>query len=210
MRYLAIAAACLALAGCETATVNLQNATPTEQLLRSRPSERAAAKMGLVCRAPITSRCIPAGKRAFVEVMAGDDTPAGKYAVAAFEAHLSGEGAAVVEDRGLADYVVKLRIAAAGIEDTAKIFGFPSIIIPAVPGRTTQAIQTPELSLFSTHTRAGIVELYAEVVDAKSWMAVTAVGPLWAVSIVRSGSILTGISLGKPTAPPGLVSTAGR
>lgn len=146
----------------------------------------------------------------FVDVVAGDDTPAGKYASAAFGAHLSGEGAAVVDDRASAAYVVKLRIAAAGIEDTAKFYGFPPLTIPAIPGKTTAATVTPALSFYSTTTRTGVVEMYAQVLNAKTWMMVTAAGPLWAMSQAHSGSILTGISLGHATAPPGQVSTAGR
>lgn len=184
------------LAACASVTENQQSPTPLEQRMPAHASEGAAAKANLVCKRAAQTMCIPRGARTFLEVKAGDATPAGKYAAAAFEAHLSGDGAYIVEDRASAAVVVKLRIAAAGIEDTGTTYGFPSMTLPPIPGKTTSSTTTPSLSVFSTFQRLGVVELHAEAVDAKTGARITAVGPLSAVSRIRRGSVLTVFSFG--------------
>ncbi|MHB8285252.1 MAG: hypothetical protein ACYDD1_11305 [Caulobacteraceae bacterium] len=184
------------LASCASVTENVQSPTPQEQRMPAHASEGAAAKVNLVCKWKAQTMCIPQGARTYLEVKAGDSTPAGKYAAAAFEAHLSGDGAYIVEDRALAAVIVKLRIAAAGIEDTGTTYGFPAMTLPPIPGKTTSSTTTPSLSFFSTFERLGVVELHAEAVDAKTGARITAVGPVSAVSRIRRGSVLTVFSFG--------------
>ncbi|MHB8284240.1 MAG: DUF6655 family protein [Caulobacteraceae bacterium] len=201
MRRLAIVAACLALAGCVTATANVQSPTATEMLLRSHPAERACAELNLR---------LPVGTRAFLQVEAGDDTPAGKYVVAACRAHLAGRGVILVDTPAEAADIIELRISAAGIDDVDQVWGLSAMTLPAIPGETSTTLTTPSLSLFSRHFRTGVVELSAVARNAKTGAMVSAVGPLWAATQLRNGSVLTALSFGPVREEPGLVSAAGR
>ncbi len=118
-------------------------------------------------------------------------------AVAAFDAHLAGSGAALIDDRAQAEVVVDLAIAAAAIDDQDRVFGIPPVSIPAVPGKTAGTTTTPEISFYATHERTGVVELDAIARDAKTGRMITAVGPLSASAHLVRGSILTGLSFGK-------------
>ncbi len=175
--------------------MNTQSPTATEQLLTRHAARRAAAEANLVCRRSV-DHCVAVGAKVFVQVRAGDDTPAGRFAVAAFDAHLAGSGAALVDDRAQAEVVVDLSIAAAAIDDQDRIFGVPSVNLPAIPGHTSTTTATPEISFYATHDRTGVVELDAIARDAKTGRMITAVGPLSAEAHLVRGSILTGISFG--------------
>ncbi|MHB8286707.1 MAG: DUF6655 family protein [Caulobacteraceae bacterium] len=200
MRHIVIPATCLVLAGCVTATSNTQSPTATEMLLRSHPAERACAELNLH---------LPAGTKAFLQVAAGDDTPAGKYVVAACRAHLAGRGVALVDTPAEAVDVIELRISAAGIDDVDQVWGLSAMTLPAIPGETATSITTPSLSLFSRHFRTGVVELSAVARNAKTGAMVSAVGPLWAATQLRNGSVLTAFSFGRVREMPGLISNAG-
>ncbi|MHB8284363.1 MAG: DUF6655 family protein [Caulobacteraceae bacterium] len=199
MRRLAAAFACLALSGCVTATSNTQSPTATEMLLRSHPAERACAELNLH---------LPAGTKAVLQVAAGDDTPAGKYVVAACRAHLAGRGVALVDTPAEATDVIELRISAAGLDDVDQVWGLSAMTLPAVPGETATSLTTPSISLFSRHYRTGVVELSAVARNVKTGALVSAVGPLWAATQLRNGSVLTGWSYGRVREMPGLVSSA--
>ncbi len=192
----ALCIAGLSLAGCVTAVSNPQSPTATEQLLTRHAARRAAAEANLVCRRS-ADHCVAVGAKVFVQVRAGDDTPAGRFAVAAFDAHLAGSGAALVDERAQAEVVVDLSIAAAAIDDQDRIFGVPSVNLPAIPGHTSTTTATPEISFYATHERTGVVELDAIARDAKTGRMITAVGPLSASAHLVRGSILTGISFGR-------------
>ena len=193
---LAGACLCLPAAACVTAAQNPQSPTATEQLLRAHAAERAAAG---------TNLRIPAGARTWISVAAGDETPSGKYAAAAFRAHLAGRGVVLVDDQAHADVLVELRIGAAGIDDVDTILGLPAMTIPAIPGTPLdKTTASPELSLYSRHERTGVVEMSAIARDAHTGRLINAVGPLWAVSRIRRHSVLTGIVWGRETEAPGL------
>ena len=186
----------ISLSGCVTATMNPQSPTATEQLLTRHAARRAAAEANLVCRRT-ADHCVPIGTKVFVQVRAGDDTPAGRFAVAAFDAHLAGSGAALVDDRAQAEVVVDLAIAAAAIDDQDKVFGIPPMNLPPIPGKTSATTTTPEISFYATHDRIGVVELDAIARDAKTGRMITAVGPLSASAHLERGSILTAFSIGR-------------
>ena len=195
-RIILAAIAALCLSGCVSAPMNAQNPTATEQLLASHAARRAAAGANLVCRPPAADHCVARGARVWVRVLAGDDKPAGKAAVAEVLQHL-GTGVILVDGAAEADVRVDLVVSAAAIDDEDHVVGVPPIAIPAIPGKTSSTTTTPEISIWSTHTRTGVVELDANAYDERSGRFITGVGPLSASSHLVRGSILTAISFGR-------------
>ena len=181
--------------------MNAQSPTATEQLLTRHAARRAAAEVNLVCRPPATDHCVAPGAKIWVRVLAGDETPAGKAAVAEVLQHLSTR-VAIVDAAPAADVRVDLVVSAAAIDDEDRVIGVPPISIPAVPGRTSSTTTTPEISLWSTHERTGVVELDATAHDARTGAFLAGVGPLSATARLVHGSLLTAISFGRSREMP--------
>ena len=70
-------------------------------------------------------------------------------------------GVAIVDTAAAADVRVDLVVDAAAIDDEDRVIGVPPISLPAVPGKTSSTTTTPEISIWSTHERTGVVELDA-------------------------------------------------
>jgi hypothetical protein len=199
LRVAAVVAVSLALGGCVTSTTNLANPTATEALLRAHAAERACAELNLR---------LPVGTKVLLQVTAGAGQPGGEYVVAACRAHLAGRGIALISDAKDATDTVELRIAAASIDDVDQVFGLASMTLPPIPGQTATALTTPAISLFSRHQRTAVVEISAIALDAHTGRLVSAVGPLWAATQIRNGTVLTGFSFGPVREHPELLSTS--
>ncbi|MHB8286667.1 MAG: hypothetical protein ACYDD1_18590 [Caulobacteraceae bacterium] len=194
--------------GCATATTNSQSPTFTEQKLMSDAGARAVSRDNLVCRSGSVERCVPRGAKTFIRVLAGADKPAGQMAAAEFRQALTPQ-LAVVDDVKDADVIIDLVVKAAGIDDSDYVVGLASVTIPPIPGKTSASSTTPEISVYSRHIRQGGVELAATATNAHNHVFITAVD-LWGATTLRRGSVLTGLTWGRVTDPPGVVATAGR
>lgn len=208
MRVMILALACMLLSSCTTTTTNLQSPTFTELKLVSEAGGRAVARNNLVCTGGQTDHCIARGAKAFLRVLAGADKPAGQVAAAELRQALEPQ-LAMVDDIKDADVIVDLVVKAAGIDDTDYVVGLAPFSIPAVPGKTSSTTSTPQISLFSSSARRGGVELAVTAIDAHTHGFITAVD-LWGGSTLRRGSVLTGLTWGKATDPPGMVAAGGR
>ena len=127
-----LAAIGASLAGCVSAPMNAQSPTATEQLLTRHAARRAAAEVNLVCRPPAADHCVAPGAKVWGRVLAGDETPAGKAAVAEVLQHLSTR-VAIADAAPAADVRVDLVVSAVAIDDEDRVIGVPPISIPACP-----------------------------------------------------------------------------
>ena len=183
-RRVAVLAACLLAAACATAHETAPAQSATEQLLLTHSAERAAIRLKLA---------LPPGSKVALDASSVSGA-AGGYLIAAVRAALLRGGMRLV-DRPAADVIVELRCGALSIDQLDRVWGLPAMTIPTSTS-LRETVTTPELSLFSSHSREGVAEIAAVALDAHTGALIAQGGPVLATTRLVHHQVLTAFSWG--------------
>jgi hypothetical protein len=146
--------------------------TATEQLLISTAADRAAEKL---------AEQIMPNIRAFLETdLIG--VPDASYAALAIRDRFLRRGVQLVDDKGMADAVIEVRIGALSTDERSTFIGTPELPIPTVPGYTTSSVLLPAFNLFKRATTRATAKFAATGYDPKTGKLVVATEPQYGYS----------------------------
>lgn len=170
-----------ALAGCSQLRESQPGRTATEQLLFSSAIDRVCDEIAIE---------LPTGSKVFVDPTFVEGTDS-KYLVASLRDRILRRGGNLVASRDQADLVFEPRVGALSIDRKETLVGIPSIPIP-IP--LAGDLNLPELALFKSDRRQGVVKLALAVYDAKTGALRSSHEPVYAFSHLTDMTVLLFIS----------------
>lgn len=155
--------------GCSTVRKTLPPRTATEQLLISAAVDRAIERL---------SFSVPVGAKIWLDTrnFTGYDA---QYAISAIKEYLLRQGGQLVNEGGMADFIVEIRAGALSIDENERFLGIPSFSFP-IP--LTGDFKFPELALFRRNVLQGIAKFALFGYDAKSGALYSFSGPVYGAS----------------------------
>ncbi len=160
MRWIALLALPVMLAGCVTTRTTLPQRTATEQLLISEAAEAAAMAIHLK---------LPEGRKSFLDTTNFEGVDA-KYAVSAIKQSLLLQGNAIVDTRDAADTVIEVRAGALSIDSVTRAIGIPTLNI--------ESLFIPGVQLVSKNRNEGIARFSLFAYDRKTGKLLAVVAPV--------------------------------
>lgn len=159
-----VVCACL-LSACSTQRETEPARTATEQLLFSTAAERAADKLALTL--------VP-GAKVFVDPAYVEGTDS-KYLMSTLRDRVLRRGGQLVEAKDKAEVVVEPRVGAISVDRDKTLVGIPELKIP-VP--LAGPVETPEIALFKSESRQGVIKVATTTYDAKSGALIQSLDPV--------------------------------